>query len=57
MKLVDLRKLKTFAHEKLSQWPMLRELILTEPDKVEAPEFLGKVPVWLKLLQKGVDKK
>ena len=53
MKLVDLRKLKMFAHEELSSWPMLRELILMEPDKVEAPELLGKVPVWLKLLQKG----
>jgi len=53
MKPVDLRRLKIFAHEKLSRWPVLRELILMEPDKVEAPEFLGKVPVWLKLFKRG----
>lgn len=57
MKLVDLRKLKIFARKELSSWPMLQEIILMEPDKVEAPELIGKVPVWLKLLQKGADKK
>jgi hypothetical protein len=57
MKLVDLRRFKVFTREKMSSWPVLQELILMEPDKVAAPELLGKVPVWLKLLQKGGDKK
>lgn len=52
MKLVDLHKLKAFALKELKSHPIIRDLILMEPDKVEVHEFLGKLPLWLGLLEK-----
>ncbi|GAI54064.1 unnamed protein product [marine sediment metagenome] len=57
-KLLDLRRLKRFAREKLSTHPILRDLILMEPDKVDAREYLGKLPIWVELLElEGGDRK
>jgi hypothetical protein len=41
--------LKRFAVEKLSNKPLLKELILSEKDQLGSPEFLAKMEVWLRL--------
>jgi len=49
---VELETLKAFAHDRLPTSSPLRDLILTEPDKLPASEFLVKSKVWLKLLER-----
>jgi hypothetical protein len=47
---VNLRPLKDFALKRLSQYPALRDSILSEKDDLDAFEFLVKVDSWLKFL-------
>jgi len=54
---VDLRRLKHFAAESLPADSILRELILSEPDRVSATEFCVKSEVWLTLLHVGAAKR
>lgn len=49
---LNIRKLKLFAFEKLPKQSLLREIILSEPDELDAHEFIVKVDVWLKLLKR-----
>jgi hypothetical protein len=48
---VDIRPLKLFAREKIPLKCVLRDLLLTDNDELEAAEFLVKTKVWLRLLQ------
>lgn len=49
-KSVKLQRLKSFA-EKLPEQSLLRNLILAEPDEIDALEYVGKVGTWLKILE------
>ena len=51
LKLISLRRIKSFAL-RLPSESLLREILLREPDKIDALEFVVKVPVWLYLLEK-----
>ncbi len=46
---VDIHGLKRFALEKLSSRPFLREIILSEEDRLKPWEFVAKMQIWLKL--------
>lgn len=53
-RLVDLRPIKNVA-KKLPPTSVLREVVLAEPaDRLDFREFLGKIPIWLKLLEREV---
>jgi hypothetical protein len=41
--------LKEFAQRTLPPSSPLREIILSEPDVLDAQEFLGRLSVWLRL--------
>ena len=47
---VNIRRLKTFALQKLPQASTLRDLLLAEADTMDASEFLAKMSVWLKVV-------
>ena len=49
--MIDIKGVKEFAMS-LPPSSSLREVILSEPDKIPALEFLGKSEVWLKLAGK-----
>ena len=49
MERIDLRALKHFARSKLSGYPILRNLILSEADDAPADKFVGMVHVWLRV--------
>jgi hypothetical protein len=48
---VNIVGLKKFAFEKLAPQSVLRDVLLSEKDELNASEFLGKVGVWLRLLR------
>ncbi|MEM3421037.1 MAG: hypothetical protein QW835_02550 [Candidatus Hadarchaeum sp.] len=48
---VSLAPLKQFAAS-LPVSSLLREILLSDDDEVEAREFLGRVQVWLQLLRR-----
>jgi len=48
-RLVNLASLKAFANEHLRDFPILRQMILQEPTELDAPEFVVKCGVWLRL--------
>jgi hypothetical protein len=48
---ISLRRIKSYAL-RLPSESLLREILLREPDKIDALEFVVKVPVWLYLLEK-----
>ncbi|MBI4167792.1 MAG: hypothetical protein HY515_02445 [Candidatus Aenigmarchaeota archaeon] len=50
MKLLDLRHLKQMARETPSLSQPLRQLLIEEPDYIEAQEFLIKLKIWLRLM-------
>jgi hypothetical protein len=52
---IDIKLLKEFALEKLVSYPFTRNLILEEPSSIKAEEFLIKMEVWLKLLEKEIE--
>jgi len=51
-KSVDVRRLKTFAMEKLPKKSALREILVTEKDRLDVIEFLAKADIWLRLISK-----
>jgi hypothetical protein len=51
-KLVGMSSLKRLAAETLRHTSTLKELILTEKDYLSSLEFLAKLDIWLKLLDK-----
>lgn len=50
--IVDMKRLKQFASEKLSHQMILRDLILNEKDFMPSTEFLVKLQIWLTLLKR-----
>ncbi len=50
-KQISLRRIKYYAL-RLPSESILREILLREPDKIDALEFVVKVPIWLYLLEK-----
>jgi len=49
---VPIRKLKSFAHDRLPIGSSLRDLILSEADELPSSELAVKISVYLKLLKK-----
>ncbi len=47
---VDISPLKHFALERLPSHSTLRHVLLVEPERLSPEEFLGRIPVWLTLL-------
>jgi hypothetical protein len=50
-KKVDVRRLKDFAL-RLPRSAVLRDLLLTEDDELEVNDFLAKMDLWLRLLNR-----
>ncbi len=48
---VRIAQLKAFVDQKCPTKSTLRELILGEPDEIDAVEFLTKVEDWLRILR------
>ena len=48
--MVSIVELKRFAARDLRDYPVLRNLILQEPDQIEASEFAVKVGLWLQVV-------
>jgi len=51
---INIRRLKDFVFTELSRSWILREIILSERDELDASEFVAKAEIWLKLV-KGKD--
>ena len=49
MRVIDMRPVKRFAHNRLPGSP-IREVLLVEEDKLDADTFLARLPVWLNLI-------
>jgi hypothetical protein len=49
--IVNIHSLKNFVLTNLPENWALRTVLLLEPDKMKAGEFLAKIDVWLKLTQ------
>ena len=49
---VNLKKLKEYALTNLPKKSLLRELILSEKEDLDAKEFVIKIDMWLKLLRR-----
>lgn len=47
---VDIRRLKSFAFQRLPRNCPLRDILLAERDELEVSSFLAKMELWLKLL-------
>ena len=48
---MEMESIKRFAVRELTGCPLLRQLILEEPERLEAHEFVTKCKVWLQLLR------
>ena len=49
-RLVDIRRLKGFASERLGGNSQLKVVLLSEKDHLTVTDFLAKMDIWLKLL-------
>lgn len=49
---VNLRGLKEYVSTNLPKKSLLRELILSEKEDLDAKEFVIKIDMWLKLLRR-----
>lgn len=47
---VDTRALKDFANREFRDYPLVRKIILQEPDQMPTQEFVIKSKIWLQLL-------
>jgi len=47
---INIMSLKQFAYEKLSKSSHLRNVLISEKEKLTVSEFLAKMDVWLKVL-------
>lgn len=45
---INIRRLKDFASTKIPRGWILREVILSERDELDAADFVAKVEIWLK---------
>jgi len=53
---INIRLLKRFALELPPGYSILRDCILEEPDMLNRRELLGKIPIYLRLLEDGPKK-
>jgi hypothetical protein len=53
---INIRPLKQFAYEGLNASPLLRDILLSEKEKLSVSEFLAKMDVWLKVLHSEGEK-
>lgn len=51
---LDLVALKRYALEKLHPASPLRELLLSEKDRLNVEEFMAKMDLWLRLMRREV---
>ena len=51
---LDLVALKKYAQEKLHHASPLRDLLLSEKDRLNVDEFLAKMDLWLRLMRREV---
>jgi len=51
---LDLVALKKYAQEKLHPSSPLRDLLLSERDRLSVDEFLAKMDLWLRLMRREV---
>lgn len=47
---VNTRTLKEFANRAFGNYPLVRQIILQDPDQMPALEFVIKSKIWLRLL-------
>jgi hypothetical protein len=52
LKEVNIYLLKAFAAKRLPESSLLREVLLTEKDQLDPVEFLARLNVWLKILER-----
>jgi hypothetical protein len=52
---ISIRKLKDFAFSELPRGWILREVILSERDELDASDFVAKAEIWLKLAKRTID--
>ena len=52
---IDIESLKEFVKSKLRSYPITREFILEEPSYMPVQDFLNKIRIWLRLLEKEVE--
>lgn len=50
LRYIDIKPLKQFAFDKLSDSP-LKEILLLEDDRIGIHSFLLKLPIWLQLIR------
>jgi len=50
---VSLKRLKQFAYDTLPITSPLRDILLSESEKMSKTDFLAKMDVWIKLLNTG----
>ena len=48
--MVDIRRLKGFAFERLPSSSRLRDVLLSERDQLKVNDFLAKMDIWITLL-------
>lgn len=54
--MIDIRRLKDFVLLRLPEHSTLRNVLLAEDDMLTEEEFLIKLPLWLRLIDKeGMD--
>jgi len=51
--ILDMKRLKQFATERLGRHSPLQEVLLGEKDEISAADFLARLPVWLTLLRRS----
>jgi len=49
--ILDMKRLKRFATERLGRHSALREVLLGEKDEISPADFLARLPLWLALLR------
>ena len=54
-KSIDIKPLKEFAYN-LPKSSVLREILLSEKDQLTTEEFVSKMEIWLKLLNRDLKK-
>jgi hypothetical protein len=57
MQTIAITALKDFARRHLVPCPLLRQMLLEEPEHMDAVEFVIKAKVWLRLLGQEQDGK
>ena len=55
LKKVNIKSLKEFAREKLPHSSLLKSVLITEKEHLTISEFLAKMEIWLKLLDKEIE--